>query len=270
MGGKKRLEREELLRIIGLCLTVEMRGIDPFEVDVKKALGTIRKYLPEWELPEDFKLDVEALSQITKIIQLQGEWLKHRSSSLYIDPLLIEFKIKLLDADSLANIFIRAWRPIIEMERLSPGRVKEAVEYWNQLLPIDERWKKLPRPPRLQLESTTVDDLIRLGLLSEMGFNEILRLLWEELTERAKGDGRVEFWDFISAETYSGTVARAYLTSFLVTYGYATLEVAPLEDEAFLTPQQTLREGREEGGAVSVPLPIDYKEWERMRRERRA
>lgn len=270
MDRKKRLEREELLRIISLCLTVERRGIDPFEVDVKKALETVRRHLPGWELPEDFKLDVETLSQITKVIQLQGEWLKHRSSSLYVDPLLIEFKIKMLDADSLADIFIRAWHPIVEIEQLSPGRVKEAIDYWNHLAPIDERWKKPPHPPQLPPGSTTVDDLIRLGLLSEMSFNEALQLLWEELTERAKGEGRVEYWDFIFADAYEDTVVRAYLTSFLITYGYAALDVKPLEGEAFLTPQQKPREGTRKGRAVSVPLTIDREEWERVRRERQA
>ena len=37
-----------------------------------------------------------------------------------------------------------------------------------------------------------------------------------------------------AADTYEETVQRAFITSFLVTYGYATLEIDQLEEEIFI------------------------------------
>ena len=36
--------------------------------------------------------DSEAMSQLVAIVKLQDQWLKHRASALYIDPLLLELK----------------------------------------------------------------------------------------------------------------------------------------------------------------------------------
>ncbi len=234
---------------------------------MKKALEIVRKYLPEWKLPEDFNLDAEALNQLSNIIRLQEEWLKHQSSQLYVDPLLIEVKVRTLEGDALAEAFMRSWHPIVTLEQLSLGRIKEAVEYWNQLAPLEERWRKLPQPPRLDFKLTTIDELIRLRLLTEVRFNGVMNLLWQELKEKAKGTGKVDYWDFVVADTYEGTVTRAYLTSFLVTYGYAALEVLPLEEEAFIIPFQEPRQGLTKEQSVSIPLSMDYETWMKMRRK---
>lgn len=135
-----------MLRIISLCLSVERKSSNPFEVEVKKALETLRKYLPHWRALEDFTLDAETLNRISSIVRLQGNWIKHRSTRLFVDPLLIELKIKALEPKKLAKIFRKSWHPVVEMNRLSRRRVKEAIDYWNQLLPIDERLMKLPEP----------------------------------------------------------------------------------------------------------------------------
>ena len=54
-------DRERLLRIIGLCAAVESRGVDPFEVEVREILETLRVYLPNWKALDDFVLDVKTL-----------------------------------------------------------------------------------------------------------------------------------------------------------------------------------------------------------------
>jgi len=46
-------------------------------------------------------LDAEALNRIAAIVRLQGDWLKHRASSLYIDPILVELKIRMLEPERL-------------------------------------------------------------------------------------------------------------------------------------------------------------------------
>ena len=257
-------DRERLLRIISMCIDVERKGVNPFEVEVRDVLDTLRKYLPSWKILEDFVLDAEALNNIASVISLQGNWIKHRSTSLYVDPLLIEFKVKAIDTRRLAEIFLKSWHPIVEFESLSKKRVSEAVDYWNHLVPLNKRKIILPAPYDT-VESTTFEDLIKQRLISKESFNETLRNLWEELKELANQRDQVLYWAFIGAETYEETIYRAYLTSFLITYGYATMEVNPLEDEAFLIPLTERKETNLEEQSVSIPIAIDYDTWKQKR-----
>ena len=247
-------------------MQVKQKGIDPFEVEIEKALETVRKYLPEWEIPEDLIIDAETLNQISKIIGLQSEWLRNRALSTYVDPLMIELKVRALDLGSLSDIFIKSWHPVLVMERLTPKRIKESIEYWKQLLPIRERLEKLPVPPLTEFELTSMDALLRSGLLSEKTFNEVLQMFWQELKSKSKEVGKEQYWNFILADTYEETVLRAYITSFLVSYGYATLEVDPLKEDAFLIPFEEVRKPVEKTRSFSIPISIDYETWKRMRR----
>ena len=178
--GKRDGERERLLRIISMCLAVERRSSDPFAVQVKDVLGTLRQYLPHWTVFEDFTLDAEALNRVASIVQLQGKWTKERSTSLYVDPLLIELKVKMMTRAQLITVFARSWHPIVEMEGLTRKRVDDAVHYWNQLLSLEEKRLRLPTPSKT-LGSTTVEELLKLRILSEDSFNTLLQRFWEEL-----------------------------------------------------------------------------------------
>lgn len=262
MSGKA--DRERLLRIISMCVDVERKGANPFEVEVKEILDTLRKYLHSWKVLEEFILDAEALNSIASVVNLQGNWVKHRSTSLYVDPLLIEFKIKAIDVRRLVDIFVKAWHPIIEFEGLSKKRVGEAVDYWNQLLPLDKRKINFPAPVN-NLESTTFEELLKQRLISEESFNEKLQNLWGELKKMADDRDPVPYWVFITADTYEETIYRAYMTSFLITYGYAAMEVNPLEEEAFLIPYDEIKETNPKIQSVSIPISIDYETWKRMR-----
>ncbi len=262
MPSKKTMGREYLLRILSFCLSVSQKGVDPFEVEVQKLLESIRKYLPEWKLPEDFNLDAETLNRISSIVELQGKWLRHLSSSLYIDPLLIELKLKILEPEALAEMFSKCWRPIVEMEQLVPKRVKEAIDYWNLLPPIEERWPEL-EVRNIDLNHTTMESLRELGIISDISFEDVLKKTWRELKKASNKRG-VPFWNFINTASYSETVRRAYLASFLVTYGYAKLEINPLEEEIILIPLKEQRNINSNGQGVSIPLSIDRETWERM------
>jgi hypothetical protein len=55
------------------------------------------------------------------------------------------------------------------------------------------------------------------------------------------------------------------MTSFLVTYGYAAIEVDPVEEEAFLIPFEERRETISKTQSVSIPMAIDYETWKQMR-----
>lgn len=265
MKGKVK-DRERLLRIISLCLAVERKG-NPFEVEVQKVLTTLRKYLPHWKSLEDFVLDSKTLYRISSIVRLQGRWIKHRSSTLYVDPLMIELKIRMMDPQKLANIFGKSWHPIVVMDRLSARRINEAINYWNQLLPLKERLLKLPEPSS-ELGSINIEELIKSRIYSEESFNDLLQQMWLELKIKAEEE-KISYWNFIYAETYEDTIFRAYLTSFLLTYGYADMKIDPIEEESFLLPCKKPQDISLKEPMVSIPISIDYDHWKEIAKRKR-
>jgi hypothetical protein len=150
------------------------------------------------------------------------------------------------------------------MEQITPKKLKEAVDYWNQLLPIEERLKKLGTQVHITPSIISLDDLKQLLLISEKEFNEVLQLFWRELKEKAGKKEKISYWKFVYAEVYEETILRAYITSFLITYGYADLEINPLEEEIFLIPVQNPKTPIGKTQAVSVPISIDYDSWKKF------
>ena len=264
----KKLGEERLQRIIDLCRSVEERGLDPFIVEVDDVIEVVREYFPQWELPEEFCLDAEAIHQLASVIKLQSDWVRHRSTSLYADPFILEEKIRRAGKDELANIFLKAWRPIVEFEQISLHSLAEAMKYWQALLPLNERWLKTGSL-KTEAGTATREELIHQRILAETVFSEELEMFWEELKQRVGGEGKVPYWDFVGAETYPETLRRAYMVSFLVTYGYATLEVHRLEEEMFLKPFEKPKSllGKEQ--LVSIPVSVSVEEWRKWKEGKR-
>ncbi len=266
MSRRNSEERERLLRIIGLCASVENRGSDPFEVEVQDILGTLRKYLPNWRALDDLVLDSETLRQIAGIVRLQGDWIKRRSTSLFIDPLLIEVKLGVMNSQRLLDVFQRSWHPTVEMEMLSDAKVEQAIDYWNQLSSRDERLLSLPEAQG-EVGSLTPEELAKRNILSEASFRGVLESLWNELKEMFQKEGKVKYWDFIGQKTYESTVRRAYLVSFLITYGYATMRINPLEEEVFLIPNAEIVEPTFGKQALTIPIAVDRNAWKERANE---
>jgi len=259
-GQKKRFGKENLQRIIDLCRSLEERGVDPFLVDVDNVLRIIHEYFPEWENTEELCLDAEAIHEIASAIKLQSEWVKHRSTSLYTDPFLIIDKLRKLPKEEIGTIFLKSWHPIVELEQISPQSLIEAIKYWQSLIPLDERWQKAGA---LQVETgtTTREELLRQQIIAEKEFSKELESFWQELKKKVVGGEKIEYWSFVGAETYEETVKRAYLASFLVTYGYATLEVDRLEEIVYIKPFKTPIPTAGNKQAASLPIPIGVEDW---------
>jgi hypothetical protein len=254
--------REKLQRIIDMCKSVEERSLDPFLIDVDEIIAILREYFPEWQLPEDLCLDAETIHRLASVIRLQSEWVKHRSTSLYTDPFLLEEKITRMDREEMVKVFLKAWHPIVELEQISLYSLVESIRYWESLLPLKERWKEFAQP-ELSAGSATREELIREKILRDKAFSEELESFWHELKNKVAEeglDGKIRYWDFVGAETYEETVHRAFLTSFLVTYGYATLEVRPLEEEMFVKPLEKPAKPTKKQ-LVSVPIAVTVEEW---------
>lgn len=264
-----KIGRERLQRVIEMCKAVEERSLDPFLVDVDEIIRVVREFFPEWEQPEDLCLDAEAINRLASVIRLQSEWVKHRSTSLYTDPFLLEEKIKRMEREAIVEAFLGSWHPIVEFEQISLHSLKEALRYWESLPPIKDRWKEFPMP-EVAGGAATREELIRLRILQDKAFTEELENFWNELRRLAseKGEnGRIRYWDFVGAEAYEETIHRAFMTSFLVTYGYATLEVHPLEEEIFIKPFERQQRRIAKRQLVSIPIAITVEEWEKWRKE---
>src|SRR3989449_10705724 len=138
MGDKK---LEDLLRVISLCQSIESSSANPFEVDIMEKLQVLKKHLPDWEFLDELLLDSEALYELAQIVKLQDLWLKQKATSLYIDPLLVQLKVKLLSRQALAESFVKSWHPIAQLDQLSPKGLEKAFVYWREPGPLSRRCK---------------------------------------------------------------------------------------------------------------------------------
>jgi hypothetical protein len=260
--------RERLQRIIEMLTAIEAHQVDPFILNVDEILQVVKEYFPDWKKPEDLTLDAETIHHLASVIKLQSEWVKSRSTSLYTDPFLLEEKINQTTKEQMLAIFLHAWRPVIEMEQISIHSLLEAIRYWETLLPLSERWKELA-PDEVLTGVVSRDELVKQRILSDRVFSEELEKFWQELktaVEHNGKNGKMRYWDFIGADTYERTVERAFFTSFLITYGYATLEIHPLEEltfiRAFDKPQTNVRTEQ----VVSVPIAVTCDDWQKWKR----
>ncbi|MDI6905638.1 MAG: hypothetical protein QMD13_09195 [Candidatus Bathyarchaeia archaeon] len=263
-----KIGREKLQRVIETCKSVEERSLDPFLIDVDEIISVIKEYFPEWNLPEDLCLDAETIHRLASVIKLQSEWVKHRSTSLYTDPFLLEEKLIRVEKEEIVETFLKAWHPIVELEQISLHSLAGAIRYWEELLPLKERWKEFP-PAEIEASLATREELIRQRILRDKAFSEELESFWQELKKQVKEkgeNGKIRYWDFIGAETYEETVHRAFMTSFLVTYGYATLEIYPLEEKLFIKPYEKpiTKIGKKQ--LVSIPIAVTAEDWLRWKR----
>ncbi len=218
---------EEVLKVIELCRSVESSSANPFDVDIKQKIQLLRERLPEWKLLEDLLVDSEAMLELAQIVRLQDEWLKHRASSLYIDPLLVQLKIKLLSKDALSEAFIKSWHPVAQLDQISPKGLERAFVYWRDLRPMSERFKDQFGSHGTLPGVVDYAELVSMGVFTQQQFETTLRGLADELTAKSNGEW-IDYREFIDADTYEERVRRSYLLAFLISEGRATLKTEPL------------------------------------------
>ncbi|MBN1245617.1 hypothetical protein JXA31_08490 [Candidatus Bathyarchaeota archaeon] len=265
---QKRFGREKLQRIIEMCTAIENRTVDPFLLDVDNIIKVVKEYFPQWEEADEFNLDSEAIHHLASVIKLQSEWVKHCSTSLYTDPFLLEEKITQASKEEMLSVFLKAWHPLVELEQLSIHSLAEAMRYWDGLVPLKERWLDLD-VQEVAMGTASRDELVQQRVLGDKFFSEELEGYWRELKEKVKEKGvggKIFYWDFVGADTYEDTVERAFLTSFLITYGYATLEIHPLEEEIFIKPFDKPNTEILTQQSISIPIAVTYESWQKWKR----
>ena len=266
--AKKTLGKERLERIIEMCDAIESRTAEPFTLDIDEIIKIVKEYFPHWQHPDELKLDSEALHHLATVIKMQSEWVKQRSNTLYTDPFLLEEKILQTSKELMVNVFLHAWNPLVEFEQTSLNTLAQGLLYWEALAPIGDRWKEIEA---IQVANSFAsrEELIKQRVLSDKEFSVELAVYWQELKAcvSSKGqDGKILYWNFIGADTYEQTVQRAFLTSFLVTYGYATLEIDRLEETVFLLPYEQPRTELLTQQSISIPIAISCEDWQKWRR----
>ncbi len=261
----KKIGTDRLQRVIDMMKAIEAHTVDPFLLNVDEIIRIVQEYFPEWDQPEELNLDAEAIHHLASVIKLQSEWVKQRSTSLYTDPSLLEEKINEKSKQEMIQIFLKAWRPIVEMEQLTMRSFADAIRYWDALVPMKDRWEALGTP-EVATGTASRSELVEEEILRDEAFSAELDRYWKELKAKVEGyqDGKVMYMDWVGADSYEATVHRAYVTSFLVTYGYATLDINPLEEEIFVKPLD------EPGAklskqAVSVPITLTFDNWQKWK-----
>ena len=264
----KKLGKEKLERIIEMCLAIENHIVDPFTLNVDEIIKIAQEYFPDWEQADELNLDAETLHHLASVIKMQSEWVKQRSTSLYTDPFVMEEKIRKTGKQGMVDVFLGAWHPIVALEQLSLRSLADGLRYWEALASLSERWKDF-NAAEVAMGTTSREEMIAQRVLGDKEFSEELECYWRELKNHVAekcSDGKIHYWDFIGADTYEETVQRAFMMSFLVTYGYATLEIDRLEEEILIVPYDKPRTQVLTQQSTSVPIAVSCEDWQKWKR----
>ena len=195
--------------------------------------------------------DSEAMSQLVAIVKLQDQWLKHRASALYIDPLLLELKIQLISKDELAESFAKCWHPIAQVDQLTPRGLEKAFVYWRDLVPFSERFKDEFGTYGQSAGVIGLEELESLSIFTKEEFEQRLNAIHRELLEKSNGK-EIDYRGFIAGKDPEETALRGYLVAFVVTEGRATLRTDPLTEQIFIS---TI-EGKPDDETKSVAIVV--------------
>jgi len=237
--------------VIELCRDVESSSANPFDVDIREKILILKQRLPELKLLDELLVDAEAMLELSQIVKLQDEWLKTRASSLYIDPLLIQLKVKLLPKDALSEAFIKSWHPVAQLDQLSPRGLEKAFVYWRDLVPISERFKDQFGTYGTRPGLVDYSELVSLGVFTREQFETGLTELYDELLRKSDGEW-VDYRQFIGDESYESKVRRAYLLAFLITEGRALLKTEPLTGKIWTMAIAERVKGPPKSVAISI------------------
>ncbi len=189
--------------------------------------------------------------ELAQIVKLQDQWLKQRASALYIDPLLIQLKLKLLPKEALSEAFVKSWHPVAQVDQLSPRGLEKAFVYWRELTPISERFKDQFGTYGTRPGVVDYSDLVSLGVFTRDEFEGSLSQLHEELLQKSNGEW-VDYRAFIGDDSFESKVRRAYLLAFLISEGRALLKTEPLTGNIWTMALAEKVKGLPKSVAISI------------------
>ena len=242
---------DDYLRVIELCRDVETSSANPFDVDIREKILILKQRLPELKLLDELLVDSEAMLELAQIVKLQDQWLKQRASALYIDPLLIQLKLKLLPKEALSDAFVKSWHRIAQVDQLSPKGLERAFVYWRELIPLSERFKDQFGSYGTKPGVLDYKDLVSLGVFTKEEFEIGLNRLHDELMQKSNGEW-VDYRQFVGDESYEVKVRRAYLIAFLISEGRALLKSEPLTGKIWTMAVAEKVKGAPKSVAISI------------------
>ena len=253
---KLRIAKEELENIIKICENIEKRGLNPFTVNVKELLSKLRKTLEENPDLDYYVMDAETVYKIATLVALQHKWLKEKARALFVDAQMIATRLVAMDKKSIVRAFLKAWRPIVSLEHMTPHRLRQGIEHFLGLPP-----RGGGRTWGWKISQKEVE-LIKGKIAEEEEIAEKLKELREELMKTYEEKGEVDYWEFVKRDRFEESFERAYLLSFLITEGYVDVKRNPLKNEIKLIPRKE-KVKREQ--SVSLVITIGGESGERRR-----
>jgi len=211
----------------------------------------LKKHLPDWNVIDVMLKDSEAMQQLVQIVKLQDQWIKHRASALYIDPLLLELKITLISKEELAESFAKCWHPIAQVDQLTPKGLEKAFVYWRDLVPFSQRFQDQFGNYGQPAGMIGLEELESLSIFTKEEFQTRINAITKELVERCGGK-EIDYRDFINGKDPEETALRGYLVAFVVTEGRATLRIDPLTEQIFISVIQ----GKPDDETKSVAIVV--------------
>jgi hypothetical protein len=242
---------DDYLRVIELCRDVETSSANPFDVDIREKILLLKQRLPELKFLGELLVDSEAMLELAQIVKLQDQWLKQRASALYIDPLLIQLKLKLLHKETLSEAFVKSWHPIAQVDQLSSRGLEKAFVYWRELTPMSERFKNQFGTYGIIPGVVEYSDLVSLGVFTAEEFELGLTRLYDELLQKSNGEW-LDYREFIEGESYGAKVRRAYMLAFLISEGRALLKTEPLTGKIWTMALAERVKGTPKSVAISI------------------
>src|SRR5437867_5477130 len=227
-------------------------------------LQVLKKHLPDWEFLDELLLDSEALYELAQIVKLQDLWLKQKATSLYIDPLLVLLKVKLLSRQALSESFVKSWHLIAQLDQLSPKGLEKAFVYWRDLRPFSERFKDQFGTYGARPGVVDYQDLVDLGIFTQEQFDSKMNVVYDELALTSKGEW-IDYREFIESSEVEKKITRAYILAFLISDGMALVKTDPLTGKISIMPLPR----RATGEAKSVAISVTEGTWWRTPRRRR-
>jgi hypothetical protein len=247
--------REEILQLIAMCKEMVEKGIDPFKFNVKEALETLKRF--EHRSFDDLNLDGQTIAAIVGIVKSQESWIKNRINSVFIDPLLVDLMIRTMGKDELTEKILKCYHPIASIETITGGRLKEAIDYWNNLLPFEERKIKFNQLDDA-IELLDVEKLIEMRIYAKDEFEKSIGLMKEELD----GVDKTDYFDFVMGDgrsySYEACLKRGYILAFLISQNFVSLSIDPLRDEIKIVKGNKNKKNKK---VKSIAIPINYDLW---------
>jgi hypothetical protein len=220
-------EREYRERVESLPDDLKQQGGDPFAVEVKPILRRLKQGLKDLDRKE-LLADAKAVNAVSKIVELQDEWLSFQLTTFQVDPGLLASKIAELGVSAIADAIGGSHHPPAAVRLIPTPRLLEAADYWVQLY----GWGSLPRlGPLASAEDGSQYESLRMDRQELEG---MIRSTFASVTRRL-AEGPLSFKEFLGDFRGAERLRAAYSLAYLCMRGAFSLRYDPSSSDYLIT-----------------------------------